>query len=138
MYAEQPRVRRPFEGRGNRLGSPSPAAGSSSSQTPAAASPALPAAAPPTATAPQIQVSDSEPTTTLQIRLADGTRIRSRFNQSHTVGDIYVAVNAASRESSQRPYVLQTAFPSVKDLTDKTVTLKDAGLLQCAIMQKWT
>lgn len=36
----------------------------------------------------KLKVDSSAPTTTLQIRLADGTRLTSQFNMSHTVGDI--------------------------------------------------
>ncbi|RPA84688.1 SEP-domain-containing protein [Ascobolus immersus RN42] len=126
-----------FEGRGNRLGSPTPGVASSSTQPPAAAAPApVAATAAPTPVA-QVEVDSAAPTTTLQIRLGDGTRLRSRFNHSHTVGDLYQFVNAASRESTQREYVLQTAFPDIKDLTDKSKTLKDEGLLQSTVIQRW-
>lgn len=36
----------------------------------------------------KLKVDSSAPTTTLQIRLADGTRLATQFNLSHTVGDV--------------------------------------------------
>lgn len=86
----------PFSGQGVRLGSPSPEVASASA----------PVVAPPAAVAPQasqapaaptVDVDGSQPTTSLQIRLGDGTRLVSRFNHSHTVGDIYNFVNGASQ-----------------------------------------
>lgn len=38
-------------------------------------------------------VNESEPTTTLQIRLSDGRRVRSRLNTSHTVRHIQAVIN---------------------------------------------
>ena len=36
----------------------------------------------------QLNLNDSEPTTNVQIRLADGSRLIGRFNHSHTVGQL--------------------------------------------------
>lgn len=41
-------------------------------------------------------VNESEPTTTIQIRLHDGTRIQQVFNHTHTVGDVYAWVSTAT------------------------------------------
>jgi len=123
----------PFSGSGNRLGSPTP-------EVAAAPIPvAAPAAAPQASAAPavpQVNVDSSQPATSLQIRLGDGTRLVSRFNHSHTVEDIYNFVNSASATSRSREYVLQTTFPN-KELTDKAQTVKDAGLVNAVIVQKW-
>lgn len=137
-YVAPKKTYRPFEGRGQRLGSPTPGtttsssstsapAASSSSATPAGASGHQPAS-----------VNESEPTVTLQIRLGDGTRLQSRFNTSHTVGDVYSFVNAASPNSLERPYVLQTTFPS-KELTDKGEKLGDMAEFKRGgvVVQKW-
>lgn len=42
---------------------------------------------------PTPQVDDSQPTTSLQIRLADGTRLQCRFNLYHTIDDIRGFIN---------------------------------------------
>ncbi|PYH96156.1 P-loop containing nucleoside triphosphate hydrolase protein [Aspergillus ellipticus CBS 707.79] len=107
---------KPFSGAGQRLGSPTPGVGA---PTPAAA-PATGQASEPA----KPDVDESQPTLTLQIRLGDGTRLTSRFNTSHTIGDVYQFVSAASPDSQSRPWVLMTTFPS-KDLTDKSAVLGD-------------
>ncbi|RVD81779.1 uncharacterized protein DFL_009628 [Arthrobotrys flagrans] len=123
----------PFSGSGQRLGAPTPgfdSAPASSSTSAAATAPAQPA--------PQtVTIDPSAPTTGLQIRLGDGTRLVSRFNHTHTVGDIYAFVNASNTASRSRNYVLQTTFPP-KELKEMDQILKDAGLLNAVVVQKWT
>jgi UBX domain-containing protein 1 len=78
---------RPFGGTGNRLGSPLPAnmvrAAEPSSQaaqivtTQTSAQPSM-----------IFEVDNSLPVTSVQIRLSDGSRMVTRFNHTHTVGDI--------------------------------------------------
>jgi len=91
-YTPPPKVLKPFSGSGNRLGDatdpPSSAAGIAAT-TPGGslAAASAPAAAAPTA-APTIALVDNEPVTSIQIRLADGTRLVARFNHTHTVGDV--------------------------------------------------
>ena len=126
----------PFGGSGQRLGSVTPGEPSASAAPPASAPATTPAAAPAAAPA-AVDVDASEPTTNLQIRLGDGTRLVSRFNHTHTVGDIYGFVNSASAESRSRSYLLQTTFPN-KELTEKEQTLKEAGLINAVVVQKWT
>lgn len=36
----------------------------------------------------QLNVDAEQPTTMIQVRLADGSRVSGRFNHSHTVNDI--------------------------------------------------
>jgi len=129
---------KPFEGRGQRLGSPTPGATSSSSSTSAPAPSSLSAATTGASSYQPASVNESEPTVTLQIRLGDGTRLQSRFNTSHTIGDVYSFVDAASPNSLQRPYVLQTTFPS-KELNDKSEKLGDLAEFKRggAVVQKW-
>ena len=43
--------------------------------------------------APSVPINPEEPTTTLQIRLADGKRLVSKFNHSHTVNDVRNFIN---------------------------------------------
>lgn len=121
----------PFSGQGYRLGSPTPGAGSpATTSTPetsqASAEPAKP------------DVDESQPIVTLQIRLGDGTRLTSRFNTTHTIGDVYQFVAAASPISQSRPWALMTTFPS-KELTDKAVVLGDLAEFKRGgvVVQKW-
>lgn len=133
-YVPPKKKHAPFSGQGNRLGSPTPGGESSTSvPAPATTTPAARPAAP----APSVNVDASLPTTTLQIRLGDGTRLVSRFNHTHTVGDLYGFVNSSSLESRSRNYILQTTFPN-KELNNHEQTIKEAGLVNAVVVQKWT
>ncbi|KAJ2962306.1 hypothetical protein NQZ79_g2545 [Umbelopsis isabellina] len=116
---------KPFEGAGHRLGSPSPEVRSSSS------SPAPQAQAP---RASQLNVDTTQPVTSLQIRLSDGTRLVSKFNHTHTIADVRGFINASRPGEANRTYVLRSSFPP-KPLTDESLTLADAGLLNSVIVQ---
>src|SRR5258706_3986344 len=69
----------PFAGQGNRLGSPAP--GPSTSQPTPGSSTSPPAAVPSSSSGPTaFQVDLDRPTTSIQIRLADGTRYLRAFS----------------------------------------------------------
>lgn len=129
----------PFSGSGQRLGSPTPGATSTPPPAPATTTSATPAAASSGSAQPSVQVDDSAPVVTLQIRLGDGTRLQSRFNTTHTIGDVYNFVDAASPASAQRSYALMTTFPS-KELSDKSQALGDLPEFKRGgvVVQKWT
>jgi UBX domain-containing protein 1 len=125
----------PFSGSGQRLGSPTP--GASTPAAPAAASSSTTAASASTGSAqPSVDVDTSAPTVTLQIRLGDGTRMQSRFNTTHTIGDVYDFVDRASTDG--RAYALMTTFPS-KELTDRAQVLGDMAEFKRGgvVVQKW-
>ncbi|PYH78541.1 SEP-domain-containing protein [Aspergillus uvarum CBS 121591] len=126
---------KPFSGQGQRLGSPTP--GVSTSAAAPAPAPA-PAPASQASEPPKPTVDESQPTITLQIRLGDGTRLTSRFNTTHTIGDVYEFVSASSPASQSRPWVLMTTFPS-KDLTDKSAVLGEMADFKRGgvVVQKW-
>ncbi len=129
---------KPFSGEGHRLGSPTPGPGpvpepsqrlmptNNATNTPQEHLP------------PSMQVDASEPVISLQIRLGDGTRLVSRFNASHTIGDVYSFVAASSASSQGRDWVLMTTFPS-KELQDKTQKLGDLAEFRRGgvVIQKW-
>ncbi|EKX40733.1 hypothetical protein GUITHDRAFT_164604 [Guillardia theta CCMP2712] len=75
---------RSFTGQGHSLG------GASSSAQAAAANATV---QPPSVS---INVNDAQPSTTLQLRLHDGTRLTQRFNLSHTVENVYEFVASAT------------------------------------------
>ncbi|KAE8392664.1 P-loop containing nucleoside triphosphate hydrolase protein [Aspergillus alliaceus] len=110
---------KPFAGTGQRLGSPTPGV-----RTPTPPTAPAPAAGQVSSEPAKPTVDESQPIITLQVRLGDGTRLTSRFNTTHTIGDVYQFVTAASPESQSRPWVLMTTFPS-KELTDKATALGD-------------
>eukprot|EP00842_Homolaphlyctis_polyrhiza_P004011 jgi/Hompol1/4610/HPOL_000575-RA len=129
-----------FSGTGARLGGIVPGDGSSAVQD------TIPGAFPassqsgPTAgshTAPRaITVDNNLPTTSLQIRLADGTRMVAKFNHTHTIADVYAFVQSSRPAIEARPFIIQTTIP-VRELKDMSLTLKDAGLLNAVVVQKF-
>jgi UBX domain-containing protein 1 len=138
-YVQPKKQYKPFGGSGQRLGSPAPGPSGPSGPTPApaaaAASSTLSTAA---SSAPKVDIDEAQPTVQLQIRLGDGTRLVSRFNTSHTVGDIYNFVTASSTASQSRAFTLMTTFPN-KDLEDKNAKLEDLSELKRGgvVVQKW-
>jgi UBX domain-containing protein 1 len=128
----------PFGGSGQRLGSPTPGAGTSTPPAAAASSSTTAASASAGSAQPSVDIDASAPTVTLQIRLGDGTRMQSRFNTTHTVGDVYDFVDRASPDSQSRAYALMTTFPS-KELTDKAQVLGDMAEFKRGgvVVQKW-
>ena len=125
----------PFSSTGNRLGSPTPGG----DPTPTIASTTSTTASTSTSSAPAtVEVDASAPTITLQIRLGDGTRLQSRFNTTHTIGDVYDFVTRASAASQAREFALMTTFPS-KELTDKDQILGDLAEFKRGgvVVQKW-
>ncbi|KAJ3700639.1 hypothetical protein LUZ61_004344 [Rhynchospora tenuis] len=81
-----------------------------------------------------LSVDDSLPSTTIQLRLADGTRMVARFNTSHTVGHIRAFIEA-SRPGMATSYQLHTGFPP-KVLSDSSLTIEQAGLANSVVIQK--
>lgn len=126
---------RPFGGTGNRLGSPLPAnmvrAAEPSSQ--AAQTVTTQTSAQPSMI---FEVDNSLPVTSVQIRLSDGSRMVTRFNHTHTVGDIRRHIALSNPALATRPYALQTTFPS-RDLTDDNQTIKEAGVLGAVVVQRY-
>nr|VWO99986.1 Uncharacterized protein [Ganoderma boninense] len=146
-YAPSPRARqaKAFSGQGNRLGSPAPTAVS----LPAAAEPApIPGSFPGASASAsgaqrgaedfgtRFEVDQTKPTTSVQIRLADGTRMVARMNMTHTVGDIRNFINASRPENNARAYVIMTTFPN-RELQDDKVTIEAAGLANAVVVQRW-
>jgi len=123
---------KPFSGSGNALGSST----STSSAVPSKPASPAPAASSTPGTVP-FEVDQTKPITTIQVRLGDGSRVRAQFNQeTHTIADIRSWIDHANPGMASRSYVLMTAFPN-KELTDESVTIKDADLLGSVVTQKW-
>ncbi|KAK7245904.1 hypothetical protein RIF29_40758 [Crotalaria pallida] len=118
-----------FQGVGRTLGS---------SSTSAAPEPTVASTPPNSAPAPSagLVVDQSLPSTSIQIRLADGTRLISQFNLSHTISNIRAFVEA-SRPGTQQNYQLQMMGFPPKVLTDHTQTIEQAGLANSVVIQKF-
>ncbi|XP_020594698.1 plant UBX domain-containing protein 4-like, partial [Phalaenopsis equestris] len=124
-YTEPVKRPSPFQGIGRTLGG-----GSSASEPPPSSS-----ASPPTPFQ-GLSIDESLPLTSIQLRLADGTRMVSRFNIHHTVGDIRGFIDA-SRPLAARNYTLQTVGFPPKLLTDVSLTIGEAGLANSVVIQKF-
>ena len=74
---------------------------------------------------------ESKPTTTLQVRLHDGSRKVVKANKSHTVSEIKAHVATLTPGIA---FTLKAGFPP-KELAEMEKSLEDAGLLGEAIVQ---
>ena len=124
---EKPKV--PFQGVGRTLGgSSSSAASDETARAPAPMTSALPPSA-------GLVVDQSQPSTPIQLRLADGTRMVAHFNYNHTINDIRTFIDA-SRPGGSRTYQLQTVGFPPKPLNDLNQTIEQAGLANSVVIQK--
>ncbi|CAJ2653676.1 unnamed protein product [Trifolium pratense] len=122
----------PFRGVGRTLGD-------SSSSGEAASEPIQTTASASTFTAPVpalgLVVDESRPVTSIQLRLADGTRMVSHFNHHHTIRDVRAFIDA-SRSGGVTSYQLQTMGFPPKQLTDLDQTIELAGIANSVVIQK--
>ncbi|CAJ1971146.1 unnamed protein product [Sphenostylis stenocarpa] len=119
----------PFQGVGRTLGGTS-----SSSDEPIQVTGTSPITAAPLPTMGLV-VDESQPVTSIQLRLADGTRMVSRFNQHHTIRDVRAFIDA-SRPGGVRSYQLQAMGFPPKQLTDWDQTIDQAGIANSVVIQK--
>lgn len=125
---QEPETRHvPFQGVGRTLG------GGSTDVPEETVAASAPTSAP--SPSPGLSVDTSLPSTSIQLRLADGTRMVARFNFHHTIGDIRAFIDA-SRPGGTRAYQLQTVGFPPKQLTDMTQTIEQAGLGNSVVIQK--
>ena len=127
---------RPFGGTGHMLGSvvPGVEGGASAQQPIAAANPDDRPANEEKAKA-AAKVDTSAPTTNIQIRLHDGSRMKVQLNETATVGDLRQYVVTARPELAAVTFGLRTSFPPA-ELENDGATLKEAGILGAAILLK--
>jgi len=119
-WKEPPKVLLPFSGSGQTLGS-------------ATATPPVPVVTTPQVTVKPIPIDENQPTTSIQIRCSDGSRLVGKFNHTHTVKDIRQFIDGS--KPSKAPYYLCYSFPQ-KQITDESQTITAAGLVNSAIVQK--
>ncbi|XP_048363845.1 UBX domain-containing protein 2B isoform X2 [Sphaerodactylus townsendi] len=82
-----------------------------------------------------VSVDNAIPTTKIQIRLADGSRLIQRFNQTHRILDIRNFIIQSRPSFATTDFVLLTTFPH-KELTDESLTLEEADILNTVILQQ--
>jgi len=85
-----------------------------------------------TANAQQITVDNTKPTTKLQLTFANGNRVVAVFNQDHTIEQVRSHMEAL--KPCGKPFELKTTYPP-KTLENLTMTLKEAGLINAAVVQ---
>jgi len=122
--------------RGEDWKAPPPPPFSGSGQTLGRASTAAPTTTTTTTTSAPVTpyvLDESQPTTSIQIRLMDGSRIVAKFNHTHTIAHIRQYID--KNKPANKPYDLATAFPQ-QNLTDESKTIKDAGLINSVVVQK--
>ncbi|KAL8985657.1 MAG: hypothetical protein Q9205_000671 [Flavoplaca limonia] len=135
-YKQPKKKYKPFEGGGQRLGSPTPGdpitSSSATTSLPSMSTANMTSSQPP----PAANIDDSAPTLSIQIRLGDGTRLVSRFNTTHTIGDVYDFVRAS--QSQGREFALMTTFPSA-ELKDMGKVLGEMSEFKRGgtVVQKW-
>lgn len=119
----------PFQGVGRTLGS--------SSTTPAT-QPVVNSTPLSTAPTPStgLVLDELLPSTSIQLRLADGTRLVAHFNHHHTINHIRAFIDT-SRPDSAGNYQLQLMGFPPKVLTDPTQTIEQAGLANSVVIQKF-
>uniref|UniRef100_A0A673UEB9 NSFL1 cofactor p47 n=1 Tax=Suricata suricatta TaxID=37032 RepID=A0A673UEB9_SURSU len=120
---------RAFTGEGQKLGSTAPQVLNTSSPAQQAENEAKASSS--------VSIDESQPTTNIQIRLADGGRLVQKFNHSHRISDIRLFIVDARPAMAATSFVLMTTFPN-KELADESQTLKEANLLNAVIVQRLT
>ncbi|CDO95005.1 unnamed protein product [Kluyveromyces dobzhanskii CBS 2104] len=128
-YVPPKRKQGGFAGTGNRLGSPIPGdITQSQSATPTVSSPI------------ETEIKEKSPEneatgdTSVQIRYASGKREVLRCNSTDTIRFLYEHVKANT--SDTRAFTLSHAFP-VKAIDDFDSTLKEQGLCNAVVIQRW-
>nr|XP_036854085.1 UBX domain-containing protein 2B isoform X1 [Manis javanica] len=123
----RPRLRfKAFSGEGQKLGSLTPEIVSTPSSPEEEERSILNAAVP---------VDDSVPTTKIQVRLADGSRLIQRFNSTHRILDVRDFIVRSRPEFAALDFILATSFPN-KELTDENLTLQEADILNTVVLQQ--
>ncbi|XP_050432437.1 NSFL1 cofactor p47 [Adelges cooleyi] len=132
-YAPPKQKKKLFGGSGHLLGSPAPEVVENVSSKDTL--PSDNGIANESAARAEVPLQEGAPTTSLQIRLADGSRLVASFNQSHTIGDVRRYLITARSSFAARPFILQSSYPP-KTLDNNEQTLLDAGLLNTVIFQR--
>jgi len=120
---------RPFQGSGNVLGSIAPAVAAPT------ASPTLDPAQAEKGAQAKAGLDAAKPVASIQVRLADGSRLIVKLNHTHTVADLRMYINTARPQYEAVQYSLLTTFPN-KELTEDTATISGAGLVGAAVLQR--
>jgi len=122
-YKEPVKVMTPFFGSGQKLGGPS----TSSIPTKSTSNNNISIS-----NLEDIKIDETQPTTNIQIRCADGSKLIGKFNLTHTIKDIRRFIDKSKGISN---YDIFSSFPS-KIIADESQTISTAGLANSVVIQK--
>lgn len=144
-YATSKSVLKAFTGSGHTLGSPAPTVIGQEAQPAGAVGGAIKATAIVGASSDSnvlektaqenLKVVTGQPTTNIQVRLPDGSRLVIKLNHTHTVGNIRQFIQTARPALETTDFALMTTFPYA-ELTDPSLTVAEGKLLNSAIVVK--
>ena len=80
-------------------------------------------------------VDEGAPTTSIQLRLRDGSRVVGRFNLTHTVADVRAFIASASPANASGTYSLQLSGFPPRRLEDEAQAVGD-GLANSVVIQR--
>ena len=129
---------RAFQGSGRTLGGSSssgPSSDAAAGGVDAGPSSDAAAAAGADAGASAWSVDEGAPTTSIQLRLRDGSRVVGRFNLTHTVADVRAFIASASPANASGTYSLQLSGFPPRRLEDEAQAVGD-GLANSVIIQR--
>ncbi|XP_005187389.1 NSFL1 cofactor p47 [Musca domestica] len=131
-YKKKPTTVKTFKGAGHSLGSPTP---NVTAEDTTASTSTSDVKSNDDAAKEKLKLDSSAPVTTIQVRLADGTRLAGQFNLTHTVADIQEYIQTARPQYGNRNFILVSSFPT-RELTDLAATIDSAGLKNASLMQR--
>lgn len=82
-----------------------------------------------------LKLDETKPTTVVQVRLADGSRLTIKVNLNHTISALRTYICTARPTYSASPFILMTTFPNVQ-LEDESLTIEDAKLQNAVVVQR--
>ncbi|XP_012163771.2 NSFL1 cofactor p47-like [Bombus affinis] len=129
MYVPPKAKVKAFSGKGHMLGSPSPATVGMTIPADLADQAANESQA-----KQKLNLDESKPVTTIQIRLADGTNVKAQFNLTHTINDLRQYIITMRPQYAMREFSLLTMYPTKEITEDKTI--EEAGLQNTTIIQR--
>lgn len=77
---------------------------------------------------------EGKPTTSIQIRMPDGSRLVGRFNLDQKISEIRAFV-ASARPHDKRAYQMLTGFPQ-QPIPDESITIEEGGLKGSVVVFK--
>nr|XP_028578185.1 UBX domain-containing protein 2A isoform X1 [Podarcis muralis] len=84
---------------------------------------------------PTVVLNHSEPITSIQIWLADGTRIVQNFNISHRIWHVRDFIANYQGHQGRSPFTLTTSLP-FHELLNESLTLEEANLKNAVVVQR--